>query len=226
MQLLRGRTTVMRQLAISSDCRYLVAGASTCHVWDLRDPKPRPRAVPTGEHGNWGLDVRFFNATQLFVRAAQPPGWYRHDIETGATTDLMRPLSLSRDNVCLHPSGELLKASSWLDSGSPNQIASYRVQHGGLNTIVTDMRRSMIERVFGFTPTGEHYLAQADLNDDPARKHRLFDTATDAVVTTFERPRGYYTHHGGESALDNHCLGDGSARRRGGRSAAGGGRAG
>ena len=46
MQLLRGRTVAIKHLAISCDGRYLMAGTTFRHVWDLYEPKAKRVSSP------------------------------------------------------------------------------------------------------------------------------------------------------------------------------------
>ena len=190
MQLLRGRTTGMRQLAISPDGRYLVAGATRCDVWDLHDPKAKPRAIPTGEPPKLGRDVQFLNATQLFVNTALPPGWFRHDLESGVTTDLARPPALPWETICVQPPEGLLRVTS-RRGGVFNEMVSYRVLSNAVELLCAHTTGPLIGQLYGFSPSGTHYLARAELGGEYGVKYHLYDASTDHVVATFMRPGAY-----------------------------------
>ncbi len=198
MQLLRGRQVGIEELAISPDGRFLVAGASNCHVWDLHESKPKPRVVQAGGPRNYGLNVQFVAPTKLFLRAANPPGWYRQDVETGHTTDLMRPPSLPWDTACLDPTGVLLKVFSRHGSDR-TELISFRVLDDGVEPFDSGKPTTNIQGLsaFGFSPCGGSYLVFADMTGEPAWRHHLLDRATDAVVATFERPPGGRTTNAG-----------------------------
>ena len=189
MQLLRGRTIGFDQLLISSDGRYVVAGTTLCHVWDLHDPKAKPRPIPTGGPGNWNLDVQFLNATQLFIRTAQPYTWSRYDFETGLTTDLKCPAAMSWHMACVHPSGETVKVLVQVQS-SAHEARTYRVLSDRLELL--DTPRPLTGRLSGFSPTGLHYLFRTQDSRDNCLTYALHDAGTDAVVTTFEPTPGNY----------------------------------
>ena len=183
MQLLRGRTTAIEHVSISCDGRFLMAGTTFRHVWDLHEPKAKPRVISAGEPNDCDLDVQFLTATQVFVKTLRTPGWYRHDLETGVTTDLIRPLGLSWEKVHIHPSGGTIKIVGRVQP-DVRELSTYRVV--GDRLVLLDPPRPLSIWLSGFNPSGTHYLALTQ--EPPARRsvYGLHDTASDAAVTTFE----------------------------------------
>ena len=159
MQLLCGRTAAVAQLVVSCDGRFVMAGTSFRHVWDLHDPKAKPRVISAGDANDWDLDVQFLTATRLFVRTVQTPGWYCHDLETGVTTDLMRPPALPWEQICVYPPSKTLKV---LAGSQPNirELTTYRVLSDGFDLI--DTKRSPIGSLCGFSPAKTRYLERPE----------------------------------------------------------------
>ncbi len=191
MQILRGRRTGVDQLLVSSDGRYLVAGGWDCHVWDLQNPKAKPLTVVRGALDVFAIDAHFLSTTELLIHTTHPQRWSRHDIETGATIDLLYEPNRFLHTVRVHPSGELLKILSRPAVTRSEKLRTHRVVGGRLSPPGPDSSGPPLLRLFGFTPAGTHYLAETDFTGQATGRHHLCDTATDGVVTTFARHPGH-----------------------------------
>ena len=188
MQILRGRAAAVNQLLISSDSRYLLAGLEFCHVWDLNGPKAKPLTVAVKSELNRKVyDAQFLNPTQLLVRTFYPFKRHRYDIETGETIDLADGLDGICDDIHIHPSGEFAKVRV-VPRPDVLEVWTCRILRDGFAPPDAGTPRPLRGRLRGLSPAGAHYLVEATPQDH-ACGHHLHDTATDARVTTFERPK-------------------------------------
>ena len=179
MQILRGRTFAIDSLAVSSDSRWLAAaGSGACHAWDLHQPKAKPRPVfpKTGTLAK----LQFTAPAVLFAYLDE--GWHRHDLSDGSGVAFALPNTPLPHFSILHPSGELLKAPR---RGSNFQ--TYRVTAEGLGPEVSQCSVPRYALPLGYDPSGGHYLMEACLPSEATKFYHVFDSATDAALTTFER---------------------------------------
>ena len=186
MQILRGRTDGIRQLAISPDGSTLVAGGSPIHTWDLNNPKSKPRRISVGERGSWGDEFQFLSATRVLVRTHQPERWYGYDLDSGEVTELAPNHDESKEDACIHRPSALLKGSVKSSPWSPLRVATYRVTADGLTLLPTPEGATPVRRLSGFTPCGQRYLAEVAGANFMTASRQLFDATADDKVTTFD----------------------------------------
>ena len=113
MQLLRGRTTRTRSLAVSPDSRYVAAaGAVTCHVWDLHNPKAKPQALES--RINFIRSLQFTTSNDLIAWVGAQ--WRCYSVAAGYAEWFEFPVDTETDSSIFHPTGTLLKNRARLGS--------------------------------------------------------------------------------------------------------------
>ena len=187
MQVLRGRTTGIDQLAISSDGRFLVAGSTPFHVWDLDDPKAKPRLISRSVSGSYVHEFQFASPTHIFAGTVQPWRWYRYDAKTGEEHELAPAHDELKRSACIHPLQGLFKGITSASFHEPQAVQTFRVTAHGLSP--PEMTRAVAGhvRLLGFNPSGDRYHG-VTIFADSGPAHQLFDGDTDAVVGTFAVP--------------------------------------
>jgi len=104
MQILRGRTTGIHSLVVSLDSRYIaVGGVSVCHVWDVHDPKSKPRSVVPDN--NFISNMQFIKSNDLIVLIGGQ--WRCYSVAAGYAEWFDFPVVANLPCI-FHPTGTLL----------------------------------------------------------------------------------------------------------------------
>ena len=187
MQLLRGRTKGITTLAISPDSRYVVAAAQyvECHIWDLREAKPKARLLYVGG----GMSSAMVFPTPTTLIAYHSTRWSCYDLGEERELTLAGPTMTSATYVIVHPAGSLIKTLNYhvsdIHSGVDVQLVTCGLLDGGFEPVEPAKTDQSLRRLLGFDPSGGRYLAEGNWHVEGNSGFHLRDTTTDEVVATF-----------------------------------------
>ena len=183
MQLLRGRTSGVRSLAISPDSRLVLASSvfTCCHVWDLSDAKPKPRMILPDGGCHY---ITFSSATTLSACVREV--WWRYDLAANTQVELEFPAKVRHRDAILHASGDRLTSHPFDPTGVRYLADDPDDELGGrefcqLRDTVTDQIVTTFER-----PKEEERVEQCVFAPDGGR---LF-VVTRHHVTVYACPQG------------------------------------
>ncbi len=178
MQLLRGRTAGITELAVSPDSRYVAAGGNGCDVWDLHAVRPRAKRLTRKSLAG----VNFCTSSLLLFSAGWPARWMLWDAATAQFTEVARDGVELRNRVVIRTPDALLKVATWGDEGPGTRLATGRVVGGAFAAIAEPKELPFRLVPLAFLPQGERYVASGEW---PAPHYGLYDDSTDELVVTF-----------------------------------------
>ena len=177
MQLLRGRTAGIAELAVSPDSRYVAAGGTGCDVWDLHAARPRAKRL-TGEYA---YRVNFAGPSALLVGAGWPLRCSVHDLATGGRTEITGAGGNPASTAVARPADGLLKAATYLGD-SETLMTMGRVTGGVFAAVAGPQSAPGLFAPRAFHPRENRYLASVGAGRS---LYVLCDVATDEPGVTF-----------------------------------------